>query len=357
MRATGLLLQRFRGAASPSMQLPVIDTKLLDAPDHLRTACVSGGPGFFYLAMSESERAAADRVLSMSKSFFALDKEKKRQLDNSSDQYFRYGGYRFPASGPGFRAMGADENFQRDTRESYNIGRDTSADSSPPYGATPWPTEQDAPGFKEACSAYADVLCQKSVELRSCLALALDMPRDHFDMQPGLFDRSPWLLGMVHYMPTPSDLGAGKFGIAPHQDDGMFTLLYTDGQPGLQICPAWQGSGVHRDAAMLDASLEWMDVQHMPGHWVVNLGTLLSRWSNGRFKATLHRVVTASASPDRYSLPFFYEANLDAVIDCLPSCHSWKEGLPAPLPAATPGDILLELARQEKLQLLDDEPR
>ena len=36
-------------------------------------------------------------------------------------------------------------------------------------------------------------------------------------------------------------------------------------------------------------------------------------WTGGRFKATLHRVVNKTRHT-RYSIPFFYEPNMDVVI-------------------------------------------
>ena len=93
---------------------------------------------------------------------------------------------------------------------------------------------------------------------------------------------------------------------------------------------------------MLEDSLEWQDVEHVKGHWVVNLGTLLQRWTNGEFHATLHRVVITEPA-HRFSLPFFYEAALDAPIACVPSCVGRGE----PAPPTTPGDLLLDMAARE----------
>ena len=45
------------------------------------------------------------------------------------------------------------------------------------------------------------------------------------------------------------------------------------------------------------------------------------RWTNGRFRSTLHRVVV-DGSADRYSIPFFFEPNFDTQVECLPSCCS-----------------------------------
>ena len=46
---------------------------------------------------------------------------------------------------------------------------------------------------------------------------------------------------------------------------------------------------------------------------IVNLGIQLDFWTGGRFKAILHRVVNKTQKP-RYSIPFFFEPNIDAVI-------------------------------------------
>jgi len=325
--------------------LPKICRREAGAVRKLQDACSQDGPGFFYLKMDQQEASAAAELLRLSREFFALDAKRKNALRNSSDHFFRYRGFRIPASGPGYRPVAGDANFQNDSRESFNVGRsDLADDPNRPYGSTPWP--QHVPGFREACENYASLLCRCSCELRKQLAEALGMSRDYFEA-PGLFDTSPWLLGMVHYMPTPSDVAKGCFGIAPHQDDGIFTLLHTDGTPGLQICPSWQGSVFHRDEEMLDPSLEWVDVDPIPGHWIVNLGTQLTRWSRGRFKATLHRVIVDSARPaHRYSLPFFYEANLDAPLTMLGS-SDFENTL-------TPGEILLEMAQRDGLELLRD---
>ena len=55
----------------------------------------------------------------------------------------------------------------------------------------------------------------------------------------------------------------------------------------------------------------------------LTLSLCATRWSNGRFKATLHAVLGAAAadgaggSRRRFSLPFFYETNLDCVVSPL----------------------------------------
>ena len=45
-------------------------------------------------------------------------------------------------------------------------------------------------------------------------------------------------------------------------------------------------------------------------------------WSNGRLKATPHRVINASGSKPRYSMPYFYDCNLSTCVAPLASCVS-----------------------------------
>jgi isopenicillin N synthase-like dioxygenase len=48
----------------------------------------------------------------------------------------------------------------------------------------------------------------------------------------------------------------------------------------------------------------------------INFGKVLERWTAGRIRATLHRVL--GSGRERYSIPFFYEPKPDAVIAPLP---------------------------------------
>lgn len=98
--------------------------------------------------------------------------------------------------------------------------------------------------------------------------------------------------------PLPDQLGCGA-----HSDYGCVTLLYTDGTWGLQLA---------------DIDGQWHDVIAPPGSFVVNLGDMLARWSNDRYRATVHRVQSPRTA-DRYSVPTFVNPPCDAVVDCLPT--------------------------------------
>ncbi len=94
-----------------------------------------------------------------------------------------------------------------------------------------------------------------------------------------------------------------------HTDYGMVTVLYADPVPGLQIV----GPDGH-----------WHDVVPEPGALVVNLGDMTAQWTNDRWRSTLHRVVPPTSSVDgparRRSVALFFDANYDAIVECVPTC-------------------------------------
>jgi isopenicillin N synthase-like dioxygenase len=54
----------------------------------------------------------------------------------------------------------------------------------------------------------------------------------------------------------------------------------------------------------------------LEGTFIVNIGDLIEGWTNGRFKATQHRVV--NTGKERYSLPMFFAVDYHTVVEPLP---------------------------------------
>ena len=73
----------------------------------------------------------------------------------------------------------------------------------------------------------------------------------------------------------------------------------------------------------------------MPGTWVVNVADMLSRWTNGRWQSTPHRVKNLSGG-DRFSCPYFFDMSMDSLISHVPTC---ADGQQAPVRY---GDYLME---------------
>ena len=68
-----------------------------------------------------------------------------------------------------------------------------------------------------------------------------------------------------------------------------------------------------------------MAVQDASDGFVINLGDLMARWTNDRWLSTPHRVVNPAdgeaARARRQSLAYFVNVNMDADIECIPTCH------------------------------------
>ena len=162
-----------------------------------------------------------------------------------------------------------------------------------------WP-ERPA-GLRPAWLAYYRAMADVAERLMSVMAVALDLPHDHF--RP-LIDRPISAMRALHY-PALDGRPAGALRAGAHSDYGTLTILRTDDVEGLEI--------QRTDGA-------WAPVEHRPDTFVVNLGDSIAQWTNDRWRSTVHRVSCASAA-SRQSIAFFHMANWDAVIECLPTCH------------------------------------
>lgn len=67
---------------------------------------------------------------------------------------------------------------------------------------------------------------------------------------------------------------------------------------------------------MLQGEDDWRDVPAIPGSFVVNIGDLMSMWTDHRWVSTLHRVVNPrhGDTASRISIPYFHQPNHDAVV-------------------------------------------
>jgi isopenicillin N synthase-like dioxygenase len=59
-------------------------------------------------------------------------------------------------------------------------------------------------------------------------------------------------------------------------------------------------------------------VTPIKGAYVCNIGDLMQRWSNNRYKSTMHRVISPASQTDRYSCAFFNDGALDVIVEALP---------------------------------------
>lgn len=156
------------------------------------------------------------------------------------------------------------------------------------------PAEELLPGFEEVLDAYAREMFRVCRRLLELMAAVLELPADFFEQHltaPVATHR------LCHHWPM-QDLSQ-EVSMGGHTDYGLLTILKQDIVGGLQVFNA-------RDS-------RWVHCVPIENAFVVNLGDMMDRWTGGRFKATVHRVVNVSPT-DSYCVPYFLEPNMDTLI-------------------------------------------
>lgn len=273
-------------------EIPVVD---LAAPIDtvvvaLRDACET--VGFFHLVGHGVDEHLVEATFAAARAFHALDPAIKEAiaLDRAG----------WPVGGVGYLRVGERMLPRRavgNVNEAFLVKHDTGVD----LDANQWPPEDALPGFRAVVAAYAETVEGLARGLVPFFARALDLPADHFDEA---FADPFWRLRLTHYPGVTTPRPEGAHGIAPHVDTTFFTLLRQDA-PGLTI------HSTPRDA--------WITVPRMANAYVVNTGELLRQWSNDRFLSVRHFADNATTG-SRYSIPFFFNANADHVMEPLPTC-------------------------------------
>ncbi len=285
--------------------LPIIDlTGLLSGDRQARKAVAleigraCRDTGFFYIQNHGIDASLQRAVFEQTRQLFDLPDEAKRVLDKAASPANR--GYE------ALRGQRLEPGAPADVKEGFYLGRELDENDSRVqagrfnHGANQWPPT--LAGFRPVMERYQTAMTALAERLMAGLALSLALPEDYF---AGFCNEAMATLRLLHYPPQPATAAPGEKGCGAHTDFGGLTLLLQDENPGLQV---W------------DHSAEiWVDAPPLPGTYVVNLGDMIARWTNDRYRSTLHRVVNLSGH-ERYSVPFFYGGNPDHLVSCIPTC-------------------------------------
>lgn len=250
--------------------------------------------GFFQLVNHGIPQEQIDEAFDMTARFFALPHDTKATMPQrkGTNAGWEYKSQVRPSTGTA------------DQKESYQITLPRMHDL--------WPNGDELPGFKASMLAMERANWALGMKVLSCFALKLGFPPEFFtqrhDPMSGEYQCT---LRLLHYLPMinakPEDYRGWRAGA--HTDYDCLTLLHQrTGQGGLQLCPGKETS---------DGELEWTDVEPLPGVITCNIGDMLRRWSDDKLLSTLHRVRMPREDEylgPRYSLPFFCQANKDAII-------------------------------------------
>ncbi|MCF4165325.1 isopenicillin N synthase family oxygenase [Zavarzinia compransoris] len=250
--------------------------------------------GFFQLINHGIPQEQIDTVFALAERYFALPRDAKMRhaLRKGTNAGWEYMAQIRPSTGTA------------DCKESYQITL-TAMEGL-------WPTGEELAGFKAAMLHFERANWALAMRVLSCFALKLGFAEDFFtEMHDPLSADYQSTLRLLHYLPMdnakPADFEGWRAGA--HTDFDCLTLLHQrPGQGGLQLCPGKEGTG----------DIAWTDVEPLPGVITCNIGDMLMRWSDDRLLSTLHRVRMPRSDEylgPRYSLPFFAQANRNAIIE------------------------------------------
>jgi isopenicillin N synthase-like dioxygenase len=262
--------------------------------------------GFIYLKNHTVPQSVVNELFAQGIGFFNLPQAMKAQA----------GGYR----GPGL--SGLDPSKPTDVKERFR----GPYNSNLPAGY--WPEE--LPKFREAIRIFHEAGLSVLRQLMHGVALSFGLAEEYFDAahQP----QSGAVL-LLHYPPITEPLLPGQLRSGAHTDFGTMTLLFHHGSS--------EGLEIQRPGG------SWLHAPSIPGAAIVNVGDLLSRWTNRQLRSVLHRVVPPqgeAAQRPRYSATLFYEPRHEVLISCLEPCQGPTR--PALYPPITAGEHLAARRRE-----------
>ena len=292
---------RLRARRERFDRIPVVDlAPLLDGSDKGRVArdirWALANAGFMYVKNHGTDPGLVAASFDQARAFFDLPQAEKMALHVSrSGTTLR--GYIEPFG------ENTDPTRTKDLKEAYDIGPETPGRGTPFYGANPWPDADLLTEFAATIYAYHEAMKALSKKLLGGIARSLDLDEGYFDdrlSDPICIQR------LLHYPPQTGAIDESIIGIGAHTDYGSLTVLAQDDVGGLQV--------MNRDGI-------WIEAPPIPDTFVINIGDLIQRLTNDTYLANLHRVVNASGR-ERYSIPFFIDADYDAVFAPIAECVS-----------------------------------
>ena len=304
-------------------EIPVIDFSAMtsgsmqdkkEMAEDIYRACTE--VGFLYIKNHGISQSSIERLFSASREFFALDDSLKQNIDIAHSSF-----------GRGYIPMYGEKNNEHskgDVKETFDMAIEIGEDDpdflagNPLYGPNQWPNE--LPEFKVTMNGYFAELSGLCRNIYGAFALSLDLPENYFDAM----NQKPLdILRLLRYPPQPVVEDADQIGTGAHSDFDCFTVLYQDPTGGLQV---------------LNSDDEWIDAPPIDGTFLINVGDMLERWTNGLFVSTIHRVINR-AQTERYSTVFFAAPSYSTEVACLPSCCSQNN--PARYPPISAGDYIV----------------
>ena len=268
------------------------DETLYPLAEKLKDACTR--IGFFSLTGHQFPENTLQKAFAEARRFHELSLESKNALLMDRADW--------PVKGVGYLPVEHRKLPARNKgnlNESFVIKRDHMAT----LDDNQWPAENNLPGFRKNIENYAQAVEKLSKRLLPIYASALGLQEDFF---APAFTSPLYRMRLTHY-PSVREKDADEYGIAPHVDTTFFTML-AQNSPGLVIYSEPRQCWIH--APVVDNA------------FIVNSGELLKQWTNEYFLSVKHFANNNAGDEPRYSIPFFFNANADYEMACIPTCYS-----------------------------------
>jgi len=277
------------------------DETLQPLAEQLREACTK--IGFFSLIGHQFPENTLQKAFAGARRFHELPAESKNALLMDRPDW--------PVKGVGYLPV---KNRKLPARKKGNLNESfvLKRDHVATLDDNQWPTENELPRFRKNIENYAYEVEKLSKRILPVYASALGLQKDFFGPA---FTAPLYRMRLTHY-PSALEKDADEYGIAPHVDTTFFTML-AQNSPGLVIYSEPRGCWIH--APVIDNA------------FIVNSGELLKHWTNDVFLSVKHFANNNAGDEPRYSIPFFFNANADYEMTCIPTCCS--EENPAKYPS------------------------
>ena len=277
-----------------SHRLPVIDIGEFARGPAVRSAigaameCALTQRGFMYVIGHGIDATLLERAFGAMRQFFGQTRDfKNRYAYTDIDANFGY---------QGMEAERLDPGSPPDLKESFTMRNALQrADQT-----ARWPGGD----FRDLAVALYTAGLGAAYRVMELLASRLSLPADYFAKR---HRGENVTLRFLHYPAGAPARSNAQLGAGAHTDYGSITLLFQDEVGGLELLGQdgrWQGAPPEKGAA------------------VINTGDLMERWTNGRFRSTVHRVQAIGGNRDRYSIALFVDPDAAVDIECFDSCVS-----------------------------------
>ena len=182
----------------------------------------------------------------------------------------------------------------------------------------------ELPDFNSIGKTVYQSLEKTAIFVLRAISLYLDLEENHFDK---FVEKGNSILRPIHYPPI-KDKPQGAERAAAHGDINLITLLMGAHGRGLQV---------------LTNDGEWIDAIAEEDEIIVNVGDMLSRYTNNKLKSTIHKVINPPKElwkKSRYSIPFFLHPIGTMNLNVLESCID--DNNPKKFTDITAHDFLIE---------------